>query len=69
MDTASEGEPEAKDAVGATGILSSLFVLRVWARFGRCAGASFPHEADLFLEDAWDLAHDGSFGKSLGYPV
>lgn len=53
----------------ATGTLSSLFVLRGWARFGRCAGASFPHESDLFLEDAWDLAHDGSFGKSLGYPV
>lgn len=29
----------------------------------------FPHDADLFLEDAWDLADDGSFGKSLGYPV
>lgn len=23
----------------------------------------------LFLEDAWDLTHDGTFGKSLGYPV
>jgi Family of unknown function (DUF6338) len=29
----------------------------------------FPQETDLFLEDAWDLADDGSFGKSLGYPV
>ena len=29
----------------------------------------FPHDTDLFLEDAWDLAEDGSFGKSLGYPV
>ncbi|HEY8653377.1 MAG TPA: DUF6338 family protein [Dermatophilaceae bacterium] len=29
----------------------------------------FPHDADLFLEDAWDLADDGSFAKSLGYPV
>ena len=29
----------------------------------------FPHDTDLFLEDAWDLADDGSFGKSLGYPV
>ena len=28
-----------------------------------------PNDADLFLEDAWDLAEDGSFGKSLGYPV
>jgi hypothetical protein len=29
----------------------------------------FPFDTDLFLEDAWDLADDGSFGKSLGYPV
>jgi hypothetical protein len=29
----------------------------------------FPHDTDLLLEDAWDLADDGSFGKSLGYPV
>jgi Family of unknown function (DUF6338) len=29
----------------------------------------FPNDADLLLEDAWDLAEDGSFGKSLGYPV
>jgi Family of unknown function (DUF6338) len=29
----------------------------------------FPQDTDLFLEDAWDLTDDGSFGKSLGYPV
>ncbi|MDQ1537583.1 MAG: hypothetical protein QOE58_1976, partial [Actinomycetota bacterium] len=29
----------------------------------------FPHDADLFLEDTWDLTEDGSFGQSLGYPV
>jgi len=29
----------------------------------------FPHDTDLFLEDAWDLTADGSFGQSLGYPV
>lgn len=29
----------------------------------------FPYDTDLFLEDAWDLTNDGTFGKSLGYPV
>jgi hypothetical protein len=29
----------------------------------------FPYDADLLLEDAWNLNDDGSFGRSLGYPV
>lgn len=29
----------------------------------------FPRRVAESLEDAWDLADDGSFGKSLGYPV
>lgn len=29
----------------------------------------FPHESDLYLEQAWSLSADGSLDKALGYPV
>lgn len=44
-----------------------------WAA-GRFAAASyaggFPHEADLFLEEAWEINEDGTLGTDgLGYAL
>jgi branched-subunit amino acid ABC-type transport system permease component len=37
---------------------------------GRSYASGFPHEVDLYLEEAWEVDDDGQLGKSgLGYPL
>ena len=40
-------------------------------RFGAASrAATFPHDPDLYIEEAWPIADDGTFGDApLGYPV